>query len=157
MYVASGPSFGGLGQPRSQPPRAAPSGTNAAQTGAGTTAAAQCNPVVVLDRFDTGDYRLRPHHYPLLDQFMTALDGRGQQSGALVVRITGHTDTSGAPAIHTGLAFNRAFEVERFLTSRIGVSGEISVFGSSRPVASNATAAGRARNRRVELALCPGP
>ena len=112
-----------------------------------------------FDRFERGDYRLRPHHYPLLDQFMRALNWLGAQlhSGALVVRISGHTDSSGAPEIHPGLSFSRVFEVARFLELMIGVSSQHSAAGATRPVASNATVAGRARNRRVELALCPGP
>jgi outer membrane protein OmpA-like peptidoglycan-associated protein len=161
MYVANLRSSDGLGQlRRPQPARAVRRVAQATQQPASPTAAAPCNPVVVLNRFETGDYRLRPHHYPLLDQFMRALSGLGSQlnSGALVVRITGHTDTSGSPAIHEGLSFSRAFEVERFLGSMlISVSAQVSAAGASQPVASNSTVEGRARNRRVELALCPGP
>jgi outer membrane protein OmpA-like peptidoglycan-associated protein len=161
MYIANLRSFDGLGQPRPpQPARATRRVAQATQQpAASSTPAAQCNPVVVLDRFATGDYRLRPHHYPLLDQFMTALNGLGQQlqSGALVVRITGHTYNSGSPAIHTGLSFSRVLEVAQFLESMTGVSSQHTAAGATQPVASNATVAGRARNRRVELALCPGP
>ena len=111
MYIANLRSFDGLGQPRpSQPARPARRVAQAAQQPAvSPTPSAQCNPVVVLDRFERGDYRLRPHHYPLLDQFMRALNWLGAQlhSGALVVRISGHTDSSGAPEIHPGLSFSR--------------------------------------------------
>ena len=162
MYIANLRSFDGLVQTSApSQPRRRRSGCGSDTTAGGFcgTPAAQCNPVVVLDRFATGDYRLRPHHYPLLDQFMTALNGLGAQlqSGALVVRITGHTDNSGSPAIHTGLSFSRVLEVAQFLESMTGVSSQHTAAGATRPVASNATVAGRARNRRVELALCPGP
>jgi outer membrane protein OmpA-like peptidoglycan-associated protein len=69
--------------------------------------------------------------------------------------IDGHTDASGSDAINQPLSQRRAQAVANELTakgvdtSRITSTG----YGSSQPVASNATEAGKAANRRVEVAI----
>lgn len=71
------------------------------------------------------------------------------------VMIYGHTDITGSDAINQPLSENRANAVKRFLVSE-GVAGSrISTqgMGSSAPVASNETDAGRQQNRRVEIAI----
>jgi outer membrane protein OmpA-like peptidoglycan-associated protein len=73
------------------------------------------------------------------------------------VQIYGHTDSSGSDAINIPLSQNRASAVEKFLeqqgitASRLVTEG----FGSSQPVGDNATAAGKAQNRRVEIYILP--
>lgn len=56
-----------------------------------------------------------------------------------------------------GLSLARASAVARILTEGGVDAGRVTVrgFGSTRPVASNSTEAGRARNRRVEIRLVP--
>ncbi|MBF8222093.1 OmpA family protein [Halomonas sp. 328] len=69
------------------------------------------------------------------------------------VHIAGHTDSTGSAQYNQGLSQRRADSVRDYLISR-GVEGSRLVargFGEERPVASNATDAGRAENRRVEL------
>ncbi|WP_355662178.1 OmpA family protein [Halomonas salifodinae] len=69
------------------------------------------------------------------------------------VHIAGHTDSMGSAQYNLGLSQRRADSVRDYLISR-GVEGSRLVargFGEERPVASNATDAGRAENRRVEL------
>lgn len=74
------------------------------------------------------------------------------------IRITGHTDATGSPEANLSLSLRRAEAVRDALigrgiaASRIVVSGE----GAAAPVASNDDAAGRARNRRVEVRLGGG-
>ncbi len=74
------------------------------------------------------------------------------------LRIEGYTDATGTAAVNTRLSRNRAAAVSAFLqkqgigSSRIMAEG----YGPRYPVASNATAAGRARNRRVEVVLAEG-
>jgi len=69
------------------------------------------------------------------------------------VSIIGHTDSTGSDAINNPLSVNRAASVRDYLTARgvpvaaIAIDGR----GSREPVASNDTADGRARNRRVEI------
>ncbi|MFN3996550.1 OmpA family protein [Algoriphagus sp.] len=71
------------------------------------------------------------------------------------IRINGHTDNVGDPGLNKQLSLERAGSVRDFLIKQ-GVDFEslrISGWGGTRPVASNATEAGRAKNRRVELAV----
>jgi len=71
------------------------------------------------------------------------------------VMIYGHTDNTGSDAINQPLSENRANAVKNFLvntgvgSSRLTTQG----MGSSSPVASNDTEAGRTQNRRVEIAI----
>jgi len=71
----------------------------------------------------------------------------------LSVRIHGHTDSSGDPGLNKALSLERARAVRDYLVD-LGVDFErlrISGWGGTRPIASNATEAGRQKNRRVEL------
>ena len=71
----------------------------------------------------------------------------------VVVRIHGHTDSSGDPSLNKALSLDRAKAVRDYMVS-LGVPFErmrISGWGGTRPLASNATEAGRQKNRRVEL------
>lgn len=73
---------------------------------------------------------------------------------ALKVYIVGHTDNSGSLAHNTTLSKQRAQAVAEALASHYGVARArmaTSGLASYAPVASNRDAAGRARNRRVEL------
>ena len=67
----------------------------------------------------------------------------------------GHTDSTGTDAINNPLSLQRADSVKNYLSDR-GVSAariETVGRGSREPIASNATAAGQAQNRRVEIFL----
>ncbi|GMQ28507.1 OmpA family protein [Algoriphagus confluentis] len=73
----------------------------------------------------------------------------------IVLRINGHTDNVGDPGLNKQLSLERAGSVRDFLVSK-GVEFEnlrISGWGGTRPIASNVTEAGRAKNRRVELVV----
>ena len=73
------------------------------------------------------------------------------------VKIHGHADSTGTDAINDPLSARRAASVSTFLQQR-GVAYtrlESQGFGSRQPVADNATAAGRALNRRVEVFIIP--
>ncbi|QMV62032.1 outer membrane protein OmpA-like peptidoglycan-associated protein [Ectopseudomonas oleovorans] len=67
--------------------------------------------------------------------------------------VEGHTDSVGSDAYNQGLSERRASAVRDVLVNQYGVeSGRVQAvgYGESRPVADNATADGRAINRRVE-------
>ena len=99
--------------------------------------------------FDTGRADIKPNLRPILDQFA---QGLGQQPN-LEVTIIGHTDSTGSDAINNPLSLDRAESTRNYLTAR-GVSGariQVDGRGSREPIAGNDTAAGRARNRRVEI------
>ncbi|ARS50458.1 MULTISPECIES: OmpA family protein [Pseudomonadaceae] len=73
------------------------------------------------------------------------------------VNIVGHTDSTGSQELNQSLSSRRAQSVANYLTAN-GVPGQrISAYGAgpSQPIASNATDAGRAQNRRVEINLRP--
>ena len=99
--------------------------------------------------FDSGRYTVKSAMYPVLDRFATTLN----QHQATRVTIIGHTDSSGSDAINNPLSINRAAAVRDYLVgrgvniNRITVDGR----GSREPIADNASASGRARNRRVEI------
>jgi outer membrane protein OmpA-like peptidoglycan-associated protein len=74
---------------------------------------------------------------------------------SIKIRINGHTDNAGDPGLNKKLSLDRAITVRDFLIAK-GVNFEslrISGWGGTRPVASNATEEGRAKNRRVELVV----
>jgi flagellar motor protein MotB len=73
----------------------------------------------------------------------------------LAVRINGHTDNLGDPSLSKELSLQRATAVRNYLVAN-GVNFEklrISGWGGTKPIASNATEAGRSKNRRVELTV----
>jgi outer membrane protein OmpA-like peptidoglycan-associated protein len=101
--------------------------------------------------FDLNSAAIRPELRSVLDPFAEQLRGDPKAR----VNIVGHTDSSGTPAINDPLSVARANSVRDYLTSR-GVSAanvQTAGRGEREPVADNATEAGRARNRRVEIFL----
>lgn len=80
-------------------------------------------------------------------------EAKGEFSRADKIIITGHTDNVGAADYNMKLSLKRAEAVRDYLVS-IGVDPakmEVSGEGMTKPVADNATAEGRAKNRRVEV------
>jgi len=99
--------------------------------------------------FATGSARIAPALDPILDRFAQTL----LENPRTTVRIVGHTDSTGSDAINDPLSVNRASSVRNHLAAR-GVAGDriaIDGRGSREPIADNATEAGRARNRRVDI------
>lgn len=92
--------------------------------------------------------------------FRTALDRVAQsmvQYPDSLIDVYGHTDSTGSDQYNLDLSKRRADAVARYLTSRGVSSARIQTqgMGESYPVADNATAEGRARNRRVEVKITP--
>lgn len=101
--------------------------------------------------FDTGKYDLKPELLPVLDSVARAL----AQHPELRAKSIGHTDSTGSMQVNQTLSVNRANAVTNYLASR-GISPTRLMSegrGPNNPVADNATAQGRAMNRRVELYL----
>ncbi len=103
--------------------------------------------------FDSGKAKLKPHATPVLQQIAMSL----KETVNAEISIEGHTDNR---PIHRGrfasnweLAAARANQVTHFLLNA-GLDADrvrsIS-YGDAKPIADNATAAGRAANRRVNL------
>ena len=101
--------------------------------------------------FDINSYVIKTQFRNTLDSVATVLKTYPDST----IIVSGHTDTTGTDAINNPLSLNRASSVASYLesqgisTSRITSRG----YGSKQPVASNATLAGRAQNRRVEIAI----
>lgn len=99
--------------------------------------------------FDVGRADIKPRMRPVLDEMARNLDPNVR------VTVVGHTDSTGGDAVNEPLSRERADSVRNYLSAhgvsgdRIGVEGR----GAREPVADNATEAGRARNRRVEIYL----
>lgn len=73
--------------------------------------------------------------------------------------VEGHTDNTGSATANNELSLRRAIAVRDYLIGQRVAASTIDVqgLGSSRPVADNATAEGRAKNRRVEIVVSGGP
>ena len=101
--------------------------------------------------FATGRSDIRPELRGVLDQFAQGL----QSQPNLIVRIVGHTDSTGSDAVNNPLSVARANSVRNYLgdrglpANRVETDGR----GSREPIADNATADGRSKNRRVEIFL----
>ena len=101
--------------------------------------------------FDTGRSDIKPNLRPILDQFAQGLS----QQASMEVKIVGHTDNKGSDAVNNPLSVNRAQSARDYLVGRGVNASRISIDGrgSREPIADNATEAGRARNRRIDLLL----
>ena len=70
--------------------------------------------------------------------------------------LVGYTDSTGLAEYNLGLSNRRADSVAGYLMSNHGISQDqivVTWYGEANPVADNGTAAGRAQNRRVEIAV----
>ena len=101
--------------------------------------------------FDINSYVIKPQFRNTLNSVATVLKTYPDST----IIVSGHTDTTGNDAINNPLSVNRASSVESYLESQ-GISNSRITsrgYGSRQPIASNATEAGRAQNRRVEIAI----
>lgn len=91
-----------------------------------------------------------PSATALLDRLASAA---AECEGKLSIRVEGHTDSRGSASNNTRLSQARAQTVADYLQSKGVAANRISAkgFGSSKPIASNRTPAGRAKNRRIEF------
>jgi outer membrane protein OmpA-like peptidoglycan-associated protein len=79
-----------------------------------------------------------------------------KQNSDVSIDVRGYTDSTGSDAINQPLSVNRAQSVANYLTQngvKYSQMKNVNGYGSSNPVASNETAAGRQQNRRVEVYL----
>lgn len=102
--------------------------------------------------FDTGKAQLKPDSAPTLKELAQVL----KDNPRLAVDIVGHTDDTGSADANQALSLGRAQAVSAALISDHGIAPDrlaASGRGATQPVAPNQTEDGRARNRRVEIAL----
>ena len=101
--------------------------------------------------FDSNDANIKPAFQPVLNSIAKVIN----EYSKTMVQVNGYTDSSGSAATNNSLSLMRANSISNYLRLR-GVNGNRIVsngYGSSNPIASNATAAGREQNRRVEIVL----
>ncbi|CUH84256.1 Root adhesin [Thalassovita mediterranea] len=105
-----------------------------------------CGSVNTDQLFATDSYRINSAGRKRLAEFFASASAR-----AFV--IVGHTDSRASDAYNMKLSFNRANAVAK-VASAAGVQvSDVRGFGERMPIASNSTAAGMQKNRRVEI-LC---
>ena len=73
------------------------------------------------------------------------------------ILVVGHTDSAGANDYNMTLSKNRAYAVSNYLTNKGLSSSRFTTnwFGEEQPMHDNSTAEGRAKNRRVNIAIIP--
>ena len=119
--------------------------------------------VNILDRvmFDSGEAILKPDGETVMRKIAAIL----VEHPNLKIHVIGHTDNVPIrPEAHNRFASNwelstaRALAAVHFLTEKAGVDprrvGAVG-YGEYRPIADNATAEGRARNRRIAITILP--
>src|SRR5437762_776922 len=101
--------------------------------------------------FDTGSYTLKPG----AREKLAKISGIVLAHPGLSLQIEGHTDSVGGDEFNQQLSERRADSVRDFLAEQGVAPSSITAhgFGKTQPVASNDTAEGRQRNRRVELVV----
>lgn len=114
-----------------------------------------CEVQVIIDlpgvNFAFDEARLTDESYAILDDAVTTLKRHRQ----VKIEVAGHTDSVGTESYNLSLSDRRAAVVRDYLISQ-GIAADrmtSSGYGESRPVATNDTSDGRARNRRTELVI----
>ena len=100
--------------------------------------------------FDVDKYDVRPEAEEVLKNLAIVL----KEMDVKNFEIDGHTDSEGSDEYNQVLSEKRANSVKNFLVSQ-GVTADITTkgYGESKPVASNDTAEGKQKNRRVEIII----
>jgi OmpA-OmpF porin, OOP family len=101
--------------------------------------------------FATGSAKLLPKSFKALDEAAKLL----KEDESLMVDVDGHTDATGKPEKNQTLSEDRAASVKAYLVSKGIADSRLTAtgYGATKPVADNKTAAGKAKNRRTELAV----
>lgn len=101
--------------------------------------------------FASGSAKLLPKSYKALDEAIKLL----KEDESLMVDVDGHTDASGKDDKNQTLSEARATAVKDYLVSKGIAESRLKAtgYGSTKPVADNKTAAGKAKNRRTEMGV----
>lgn len=103
--------------------------------------------------FETDSANLDSRFFSVLDSVAIVLN----EYKSTLVTVAGYTDSTGSTEHNQKLSEKRATTVGMYLHSRDVAQERLAAigYGEAKPVASNATADGRAKNRRVEITLDP--
>jgi OOP family OmpA-OmpF porin len=106
-------------------------------------------PAILAVQFDTNKADIKPKYKADLEKLAEFLTEFPNAKG----EISGHTDNVGGKAFNTKLSQRRADSVVQYMKKNFNISPErltAKGFGFSKPIASNKTKAGKAKNRRIE-------
>ena len=126
-----------------------------ASYGSEQTSCKQINHIVKGVHFGVGEFELDGAGKRAMMPILAAL----RNDSTLRVQVKGHTDSIGLRAANQVLSGKRARSVAQYLMSqapKLTVAPAIVGAGEMYPIASNGNEAGRARNRRIEIALVGG-
>ncbi|WP_411766003.1 OmpA family protein [Winogradskyella sp. A3E31] len=103
--------------------------------------------------FDTNKYNINAASRETLDK----LAGVFIEYPDTNILVVGHTDSTGEADYNMTLSKNRAYSVTNYLTGKGLSSGRFTTnwFGETQPMHDNSSAAGRSKNRRVNIAILP--
>jgi outer membrane protein OmpA-like peptidoglycan-associated protein len=104
--------------------------------------------------FDSGASTIKPQNVDLLNKVEKAIDVFPQSE----ILIEGHTDSFGGDDLNQQLSQERAISVEQYMINAMRIPSYRLIatgYGETRPVASNETESGRARNRRIDIVIRP--
>lgn len=103
-------------------------------------------------QFDYDQATIRPESSSLMNEIASVIHKNPQIKK---IRIEGNASAEGSPQHNQKLSEDRARSVMKYLTDHGVAAGElVSIgYGADRPIADNASAAGREQNRRVEFVI----
>jgi outer membrane protein OmpA-like peptidoglycan-associated protein len=103
--------------------------------------------------FDTAQADIQPGFYETLNSVAIVL----KEFKKTTVTVSGHADSRGSDSYNMDLSQQRALSVSNYLASQGVDPARLSAigYGETRPIGDNATAAGQALNRRVEIVIDP--
>ena len=101
--------------------------------------------------FPQSKYYLNTSSYPELARLIRVM----KDYPSVEIKISGHTDNQGDPALNLKLSIDRVNEVKKYLSSHgvIGTRIATEGFGGTKPIASNDQEETRSQNRRVEFTI----
>jgi outer membrane protein OmpA-like peptidoglycan-associated protein len=103
-------------------------------------------------QFETNSDKIKPASFKILDNVANV----AKKYPSYKLMIAGHTDSQGDDAKNLDLSKRRAKACYDYLVKKgVNNPAEHDGFGETKPVGDNNTAAGRAKNRRVEFELVP--
>jgi len=99
--------------------------------------------------FDYDKWDIKPQYHGLLGENLQVL----KMNPSVKVEIQGHTDSKGSDQYNQKLSEKRAESVKNYFVAGGVATGRISSrgYGESKPIATNETPEGRAKNRRIEI------
>lgn len=103
--------------------------------------------------FDTNKYNINSASQATLNKLI----GVFKEYPDTNILVVGHTDSQGSEEYNMTLSKNRAYAVTNYLSNNGISNGRLTTnwFGETQPMHDNSTAAGRAKNRRVNVAILP--